>query len=571
MKRTVKRFLPILLGLVVILSIFWYMFSYDRSFTQDLLVRSAHFFEKHNNHAIANWFYNQAYIHSGNDDKIVIELANRFKENGNYTQAEVTLSNAISHGGSVDLYVALCKTYVEQDKLLDAVNMLESVPASAVKDSLEAMRPAVPVANPAPGFYNQYISVKIESNIPGSLYVATDGDYPSIKDVYTGEITLDGGENSIYAIAVGENGLVSQPLYLGYTIGGVIEEVTISDPVLDTLYRDMLGIGADAPLLSSDLWKITSLTISDDVADFSSLSRLSYLETLVIQDAKFDNLQMLAPLTQLKKVVIRGCSLSANDVSIIGSLPNLEDLTLSDCSLSSIAGLANAPRITTLDLSSNAIRDLSPLSFMDTLTSLDISRNAVTNLSALSALQKLSALDVSYNSLTSIAPLATCSSLSILVANNNQISEIPLFNNPAVLTVLTISNNNLTNVDILTKYTSLLGLSISYNQLTDISALGAMNHLTTIDFSHNNVSVIPTWGKDSVMVVVDGAYNRITSVAPLKGLPYLNQVIMDYNDISNINSLADCSMLVQVDVYGNPVKNVSKLTDRSIIVNYDPT
>ena len=571
MKRTIKRLLPIFLCLVVICSIFWYLFSYDRAFTQDLLVTVARYFESRGNNTMATWLYQQAYIHSGNDDDIVIELANRFKEGGNYTQAEVTLSGAISDRPSVKLYAALCKTYVEQDKLLDAAAILENVANPDIKAELDAMRPAIPVATPAPGFYNQYISVSIETNQQGQLFVATNGDFPSNKNVYTGSITLDGGENTIYAIAVGENGLVSEPAYFGYTVGGVIEEITISDPVLDALYREQLGISSDAKLLSSDLWRITSLTIPEGVEDYSSLSRLSYLEKLVMVDVRFDNLQMIAPLTQLKTVTIRGCTLSANDVSIIGSLPNLEDLTLFDCSLSSIAGLANASRIVTLDLSNNAIRDLSPLSFMDTLTTLNISNNAVTNLSALSALQKLSALDVSYNSLSSIAPLATCSSLSVLVANNNQISEIPLFNNPTVLTELTISNNRLSNVDILTNYTSLLDLGISYNQLTDISALGAMNHLRTIDFSHNNISVIPTWGKDSVMVVVDGSFNQISSVSALKGLPYLNQVILDYNNISNVNPLADCHKLVQVDIYGNPVKNVSKLKDMSVIVNYDPT
>lgn len=571
MKRTIKRLLPIFLSLVIILSTVWYLFSYDRSFTQDMLVSVARYFERQGNHNIATWLYQQAYLHSGNDDTIVIELANRFEETGNYTQAEVVLSNAISEGGSVDLYIALCKTYVKQDKLMDAANMLDSITNPEIKKELDALRPSAPVANPAPGFYNQYITVNIESNMPGKLFVADDGDFPSVKDIYSGGITLRGGENSIYTIAVGENGLVSEPAFFGYTIGGVVEEITVSDPVLDALYREQLGVSADAQLMSSDLWKITSLTIPEGVEDYSSLSQLSYLEKLVLVDVSFENLQMIAPLTQLKTLTIRGCTLSANDVSIIGSLPNLAELTLADCSLSSIAGLANAKSLTTLDLSSNAIRDLSPLSFMDTLTTLDVSHNAVTNLSALSALQQLTSLDVSYNSLSSIAPLATCSSLSILVANNNQISEIPLFNNPAALTVLTLSNNNLTNVDILTKYPSLLGLSISYNQLTDISALGELKLLTSIDFSHNNVSVIPTWSKDSVMVVVDGSHNRITSVAPLKGLPYLNQVILDYNNISNINPLAECHMLVQVDVYGNPVKNVSKLTDQSIIVNYDPT
>ena len=107
MKRTMKRILPILLSLVVICSIIWYLFVYDRGFMQDILLSSARFCEQYGNHSIATWLYNQAYLQSGNADSVIIELAERFKKTGNYTQAEVVLTRAIAENGSVDLYVAL--------------------------------------------------------------------------------------------------------------------------------------------------------------------------------------------------------------------------------------------------------------------------------------------------------------------------------------------------------------------------------------------------------------------------------------------------------------------------------
>ena len=571
MKRIVKRFLPILLSLVVICSIFWYLFSYDRGFMQDILITAARVFEWQGSHSVATWFYNQAYLHSGNDDEVIIELAERFKRIGNYTQAEVVLSDAIAEHASAELYVALSQTYVEQDKLLDAANMLENITDPQIKQRLDGLRPVAPVATPAPGFYSQYINVNIDSGHDAQLYVTTNGDFPSTGNHYPDEITLVGGENNIYAIAVGSNGLVSKPSYFGYTVGGVIEEVTISDPTLDALFRELLGVESDTQLFTNDLWKITSLTVPKGVENFSDLSHLTFLETLVIENMQAKGLQMLSSLTQLKTLTIRGCTLSANDVAVIGALPNLEILVLSDCSLTNIAGLSNATQLVTLDLSNNAIRDLSPLSFMNKLTTLDLRANALTNLSPLSALESLSVLDVSYNSLTSLAPLSSCSSLTGLIANNNQIAEFPVFQNTQVLTVLTLTSNNLTSVESISKYTNLTGLNIGSNQLTDISSLSSLKKLVAIDFSRNQVTTLPSWENDSVLVVLDGSHNKITSVAPLRGLPYLNDVHLDYNKITNINPLAECPMLVQVDVYGNSIKDVSKLTDMSVIVNYDPT
>ena len=395
MKRIFKRFLPILLSLVIICSIIWYLFVYDRGVMQDILLGSARFFEQQGNHTIATWLYNQAYQQSGNDDSVIIELAERFKKMGNYTQAEVVLTSAISEGGSADLYIALSKAYVEQDKLSDAVDMLDNITNPDIKAQLDAQRPAAPTTSLPSGYYNQYMNVVIEASDGQALYISTSAEFPSIKMPYLESIILSGGENKICAVAVDENGLVSTPAHFSYIVGGVIEEVTVSDPVLDSLYRELLNMTADEKLFTDDLWAITTLTVPKGVSDFSSLSHLAFLDTLVMENPDLNGLQMISSLTQLKNLHISGCPLSATDLSIIGTLPNLEFLILTDCSLSNISGLSNATRLVNLDLRNNAIRDLSPLSFLQNLSVVNLSSNALTNLSPLSGLENLTALDVS--------------------------------------------------------------------------------------------------------------------------------------------------------------------------------
>jgi len=570
MKRIIKRILPILLCLIVIISIAWYLLQYDPAFTQDMLVGVARHFESQGNHSIATWLYNQAYYQCGGDDAVIIELAERFKANNNYTKAEVTLSKAIAEGGSVELYIALCKTYVEQDKLLDAATMLENVPDPAIKAELDALRPAAPVANPTQGFYSQYITVSFEDT-DSQLYVSHDGAFPSTEtDLYTAGIQLTGGENILYAISVGENGLVSPGVHFGYTIGGVIEEITIEDPALDALLREQLGVDAETQLMSSDLWSITSLTVPQDTKDLSDLIRLPYLQTLIVENIDFPSMQMLSALTQLKQLTVRGCALSGTDLTAIAALPNLEHLVLSDCSLSSIKPLSNAKNLVTLDLSKNTLRDISPLSFMDKLISLNVSNNALTDLNSLSALTTLQELDVSYNSLTSVAALRTCTALIKLNLSNNQLDKMAELPDTA-LQRLDLSSNTLTDVENLAAFTSLTELDISSNQLTDISPLSALNKLNVLRFSRNSVSQFPQWKSSCALTTIDASYNKLTSVAPLKGLFQLNRVNLDYNNISNVNPLADCHNLILVDIFGNPVWDVSKLTDQNIIVNYDPT
>ena len=571
MKRIFKRFLPILLSLVIICSIIWYLFAYDRGAMQDMFLGSARFFEQQGNHNMATWLYNQAYQQSGNDDSVIIELAERFKKMGNYTQAEVVLTSAISEGGSADLYIALSKAYVEQDKLSDAVDMLDNITNPDIKAQLDALRPAAPVTTLPSGYYNQYMNVVIEVADGQALYISANAEFPSIKTPYLESITLSSGENKICAVAVDEHGLVSTPAHFSYIVGGVVEEVTVSDSVLDSHYRKLLNMTANEKLFTDDLWKITSLTLPKGVKDFSSLSHLTFLNDLVIESLNLDGLQMLSPLTQLKTLVINGCPLSATDLSIIGALPNLESLTLTNCSLSNISGLSNATRLINLDLSNNAIRDLSPLALLTNLTNVNLSGNALTNLSPLSGLEKLTTLDVSYNSLSSVTPLITCPKLSSLAATNNQISTIPAFEDPTVLTSLSLSNNDLTSVSTLAQYTSLTTLKLAYNQISDVSSLGKLDKLANVDISHNKITILPYWSKSCALVDIDASHNKITSVSPLRGLLKLNYVNLDYNWLSNINYLAECPQLVRINVYGNSVSDVSKLTAMSVIVNYDPT
>ena len=570
MKRSVKRIFPLLLILLILGSIIWYLGVYDREFTQDFLLNQARFFDDRGNHNIASWLYELAYKQSNNDESVAIELADKFKQTGNYTKAEYTLSNAIADGGSVDLYIALCKTYVEQDKLLDAVTMLDNVSDVDVKHQLDLLRPQSPTTTPTPGFYSQYITVEVKCP-SGTLYVTTDKAYPSTThDPYSSPVQLVGGENTIYALAVGENGLVSKLSVFGYVVGGVIEEVTLSDTAVDTTVRQLLGKNPTDPLISSDLWTITSLTLPKEVTHLTDMQALPYLKSLTIENANLTSLNGIASLTALTDLTIRGTILTASDVAMIGALPNLQKLTLENCSLSSIANLAGAQKLVDLDLSGNIIREISALASMPKLQRLDLSRNAVNDLTQLSGLTALVELDLSYNSVPSLAPLASCTALTVLDASHNAIGVLDGVEKLTALTNLSVAYNNITDANLLAGNTALVSLDISNNTILDISNLSSLNSLETFDFSRNEISALPAFSAESKLVNITGSYNQLTSLQALSGLGQLNNVIMEYNAIDSVEALSSCHKLTTVNVYGNPVKNVSMLTNQGVIVFYTP-
>lgn len=571
MKYNLKRILPIFMAIVVIASLAWYLLSYDPEFTRDMLLRQARICDDRGDHSTAAWFYNLAYQQSDDNAAVAIELAEKFAENGNYTKAEYTLVNAISNKPTVELYVALSKTYIAQDKLLDAAAMLDNVADAHILSRLEAMRPAMPTASHEPGFYSQYITVDL-SGTGGELYASAGREYPSVSDGPCREgITLPGGETVVTALVIGDNGLVSPLATFQYTISGVIEPVQIKDKDLDDLIRAHLGVSASHQLYTNELWEITYLQVPSTVNDYSEISKLTYLETLVIENGNFSDLSCLSGLKYLQDVLIYNCTVSEQDLQVIASLPALKNLALSGCHLSSIAPLSGAGQLVSLDLCDNAIRDISALSFMSGLRHLNLSHNALENLSSLSALGGLETLNISYNSLTSVFPLGGCFSLTELNISNNFIASLNGIENMSKLTLLNAGNNEIKDASPIANCTQLTKLDISYNSITDITALSVLVDLTEFDFSHNKVAALPSFPANCALVTMDGSYNALTTVERLRGLENLNVVILDYNKLKTVDPLVDCPALARVDCFGNSIKNVSKLKDEYILVNYDPS
>ena len=572
MKKLIHFLVPLLMIVLVIASIGWYLFVYDRAFTRDLLLQQARDNDLKGNTSLSSWFYNLAYGFSGQDENVAIELANQYKASGNYTKAEVTLSKAIRDGATKELYIALCKTYVEQDKILDAVSMLANIPNASIKAELEAMRPAAPQADYPSGYYSQYISVTLSSSEGTTLYYTTDGDYPSIADEpYSAPIELPLGESQVYAVSVADNGLVSPVTILGYTIGGVIEPVIFMDASMEQAIRAALGYDQSHVLYTNDLWQITELEVPSDAMTLEDLIYLTYLENLTVNGRNMSNLQDFAGLNHLKKLDLSGCRFPADSLKTIASLPHLKELNLSNCSLSTLSGLENAESLEILDISNNTIRNLEPLSNMSALSELYLQHNAVANLTVVGGLSELTVLDVSYNALTSIAPLTGNVRLTKLNAANNQIGDVSAAASLPMLAELNLDYNSLTDISGLSGCASLKTLTVSNNQLSSIDALSGMSTLERLDFSYNSVSSLPDFGANNAMQVIDGSYNALESIDSIAKMADISYIYMDYNKLTSVDALADCFHLVQVNVYGNEIPDVSALTEHDILVNYDPT
>jgi internalin A len=437
---------------------------------------------------------------------------------------------------------------------------------------LDLLRPAAPVATPKDGFYSQYISVSFQET-GATLYVTTDGSYPSVQDEpYRQPIALSSGESLIYAVAVADNGLVSPLSIFGYTIGGVVEIVKFNDEAIETAVRKQLELDDTTEIFTNDLWSITEFTIPAEAVNCEVISQFSYLRKLTVQAPQFEDFSFLTSLGHLEELTISGSVLSAKVLEYIGNLPNLVRLSLTDCGISNISALSNATKLTYLNLDQNSVQDVEPLSSLSALQTLSLRHNAMTNLEALARLAGLRSLDIAYNSVASTAPLAGCNQLRTLDISGNALRSLEGIEMLTGLTSLIASSNNLVEVTEIVSCTGLTYLDISSNSILDISGFTALIKLETFLFSNNEISALPAWNKDLPLVRIDGSYNNLKDLKALSGISTLNYVYMDHNKkLSTIEPLKTCNMLVQINVFGTKVSKVDWFLDHDIVVNYDPT
>ena len=163
MKRVLKIVIPLVVVLALLGGCAWFFLAYRSDLTAHFLTGQAERMMEAGRYNRAIQYETWAWKLAPDDEEIPLSLARAYAASGNYTKAEYTLVNAIAATPkNVALYVELCQVYVAQDKLLDAVQMLDRVQDETVREELAAMRPAAPELSPEDGYYTEYIEVSAD-------------------------------------------------------------------------------------------------------------------------------------------------------------------------------------------------------------------------------------------------------------------------------------------------------------------------------------------------------------------------------------------------------------------------
>ena len=237
----------------------------------------------------------------------------------------------------------------------------------------------------------------------------------------TFSVLTGNGQLSTTTTATDTNGRASTHLTLGRTAGTATVRVTaaeISKDVQFTAKAELLSTPVTLPdsalhaeiartlnkpqgavLTAADMLTLTTLTAnSANIRDLTGLQHARHLKTLSLDNNDISEVGTLAGLPQLTRL-----SLDANNLSSVAPLEGLtalETLSLADNSISDITPLMPLNRLETLSLADNSISDITPLMPLNRLETLSLSNNTISNTAPLETLTKLKTLQLSGNLLS---------------------------------------------------------------------------------------------------------------------------------------------------------------------------
>ena len=265
------------------------------------------------------------------------------------------------------------------------------------------------------------------------------------------------------------------------------------------------------------------------LTDFSVLSNLNNLETLVCSDNKMTSLS----ISGKSKLKTLDCSYNPQMTSLYCYSNALTSLNVtnntglstlscySNASLSSITGLASCTNLTTLSCYSCNFSSLS-----------------------LSALTKLQKLECYSNKLTSLA-LSNLTSLKQLYCQNNQLTSLTLPSSSTALQTVNCSNNKFTTLSI-NGYSNLTTLNVSNN-----------TSMTTLNCYNNKLSSFTVTGCSALTTLNCYGSNHTYTTLNLTGTTKLTALDCHSNaSLSSITALGSCTAMKTLKCYSTALTSL---------------
>ncbi len=158
----------------------------------------------------------------GGDERPLLYLARVYREMEEAEMAadvyETILDFSLEEKEKAEIYGEFFQTLSEAGRAAEINGWIEECPDEALQKKLFPYRIEKPTTSVWGGVYHYYVYPELTAAY-GTIYYTLDGSTPTQDSKkYTEKISLVEGDNLLTAVAINEKGIVSEPLFVVYTL-----------------------------------------------------------------------------------------------------------------------------------------------------------------------------------------------------------------------------------------------------------------------------------------------------------------------------------------------------------------
>jgi internalin A len=240
----------------------------------------------------------------------------------------------------------------------------------------------------------------------------------------------------------------------------------------------------------------------------------------------FTDITPLARLLGLQELDLSETSVT--DLAPLASLTNLRDLNLLETSVTDLAPLAGLTRLQNLDLWGGGVRDLAPLAGLKKLQKLGLLEIKARDLTPLTGMTALQDLYLSGELVRDLAPLVGLIGLQNLILAGTRVRDLTPLARLQALKTLELPETRVNDLTPLAGLKKLRTLDLSGTSVRNLTPLAGLKGLHTLSLSTTSVkNLIPLAGLKELQTL-DLAGTGVTDLAPLGELTGLRTLNLSF-------------------------------------------
>ena len=321
---------------------------------------------------------------------------------------------------------------------------------------------------------------------------------------------------------------------------------------------------------------LQELSLPAEVQDFSPIKGLDQLIELRVEGLAFDDLSLLAKMSQLESL-----SIERTGVTDLKKLPlpivgQLRVIDLSKTKVTSVAAMKSAQMMEWCIFDDTAVKEI-PIFESDSLRCFDANKTLLTDLSPLTNslvelirvnhspvnvlpenLSELDKLEASYTKISDLRAVKTYPKLEELKLNGSLVTDAGQLNHHPSIRLLDLSDCKL---EVLPSHLRLLtDLTLANTSLPNLAGLKDLPRLNWLDLRRSNVEDISELANFKQLKVLKLAGTKVTDLSPLAGL---NLGYLDLSDtqVTDLSPLAGNTNLSNLQLSGSSVTDLTGLPE----------